>query len=410
MVCEFSDREDLISCILASCNIPFYFTKSPTVLCRNRHCVDGYFSDRKNFGCPALPGVRRLIRVAPFSGKQILGHLARSDVISPDLVCYDHKIGREKLTEFRTYLARNPAPATNFTHSTSRVCGLDTKDIKSTLMTRDIEESMRESIDGTPAVEPTDVMSKPGFERSNTSAKSRSVIKSMSLSSGSVRGRGAVENRFTNPSTETIPVEGCIEVSKLSNRLKSEIDEKAEKLRQPFGSSSRVLRLTTDPTSNPIVSRITQEEKKNRYSPSDNSGFNNSRHPRNFLNSWFSVIAPKQMASDSKRRSRSERARRLSSDSRNVTRSYSAELRKAIPRTHFTLRTLFHLAMNPAENDDIIRQLYDLGRADAFRWLCLEKRRKDKRFTSGKLSSSMEGELVEDDYTHKDRLKGRDFE
>lgn len=56
---RFYSREDLIECLVASCNIPFYLSSWPTVTCRGRQAVDGYFATKHQaFGCPDTGALR----------------------------------------------------------------------------------------------------------------------------------------------------------------------------------------------------------------------------------------------------------------------------------------------------------------------------------------------------------------
>ncbi|KAF8818370.1 phospholipase, patatin family protein [Cardiosporidium cionae] len=84
-ISNFESKEDVIECVLASCNIPFYFSTWPLLRCRGKHCVDGYFAvPRKEFGCPPTNSARN-VKVTPFSAEllRILGEAG--SCISPDL-------------------------------------------------------------------------------------------------------------------------------------------------------------------------------------------------------------------------------------------------------------------------------------------------------------------------------------
>ena len=57
VVTEWSSKQDLIDCIAASCNWPFFFSRWPLVWCRGGLAIDGFFAvPRERFGCPPLPG------------------------------------------------------------------------------------------------------------------------------------------------------------------------------------------------------------------------------------------------------------------------------------------------------------------------------------------------------------------
>jgi len=82
LVSSWVDRDDLIDCICASSNWPFFFSRWPFVNCRGAWCLDGYFSvPRSRFGCPPLAGERTLaITALP---RVSLSAFAEDDVIQP---------------------------------------------------------------------------------------------------------------------------------------------------------------------------------------------------------------------------------------------------------------------------------------------------------------------------------------
>eukprot|EP00923_Selenidium_pygospionis_P011153 GHVN01019362.1.p1 GENE.GHVN01019362.1~~GHVN01019362.1.p1 ORF type:complete len:950 (+),score=235.94 GHVN01019362.1:1651-4500(+) len=103
---EFESKDDLTNCLLASCNIPFFFSKWPTVKCRGRPCVDGYFAvRRKHFGCPKTAS-RRNIRVSPFTPKDVMMVVPETDCISPDLQLLDDQMYRY-ITDFNCCLTKS---------------------------------------------------------------------------------------------------------------------------------------------------------------------------------------------------------------------------------------------------------------------------------------------------------------
>lgn len=67
-VTEFRSKEDIIECLRASCNIPFYFDGfKPTVTVRGRQAIDGFFAtDLRRFGCPYTGANGVEILVTPF--------------------------------------------------------------------------------------------------------------------------------------------------------------------------------------------------------------------------------------------------------------------------------------------------------------------------------------------------------
>ncbi len=69
LVNNFYNKEDLIDCLRASCNIPFYFNgNSLFVDVRGESAVDGFFSvDLRRFGCPSTLSTERELIVCPFA-------------------------------------------------------------------------------------------------------------------------------------------------------------------------------------------------------------------------------------------------------------------------------------------------------------------------------------------------------
>ena len=65
---SFHDKEDLIDCLRASCNIPFYFAApSLTVPVRGHSAIDGFFaSERSRFGCPSTGATQHELIICPF--------------------------------------------------------------------------------------------------------------------------------------------------------------------------------------------------------------------------------------------------------------------------------------------------------------------------------------------------------
>ncbi|KAH0487166.1 MAG: hypothetical protein KVP17_003608 [Porospora cf. gigantea B] len=109
-VSRFKNEEDLLDCLCASCNIPFYFASWPTVRCRGRAAVDGYFAvPRKYFGCPPT-GAAKDIFVLPFPATRVKLKHAVGDAISPDLSKCDQSLTQQEVDDFRAYLSRKPCP------------------------------------------------------------------------------------------------------------------------------------------------------------------------------------------------------------------------------------------------------------------------------------------------------------
>eukprot|EP00747_Dinoflagellata_sp_TGD_P057372 gnl/TRDRNA2_/TRDRNA2_150609_c0_seq1.p1 gnl/TRDRNA2_/TRDRNA2_150609_c0~~gnl/TRDRNA2_/TRDRNA2_150609_c0_seq1.p1 ORF type:complete len:277 (+),score=18.33 gnl/TRDRNA2_/TRDRNA2_150609_c0_seq1:424-1254(+) len=65
IVTSWRSKDDLIETILASCNFPFYFSRSPLVKCRDTLAVDGFWAvEPERFGCPPVPGERNVVIIA----------------------------------------------------------------------------------------------------------------------------------------------------------------------------------------------------------------------------------------------------------------------------------------------------------------------------------------------------------
>jgi len=70
LVSSFQNREHLISALVASCAIPFYFSHWPAVAFEGWPAVDGFFaSPRSYFGCPTL--AQDTLRVCPFPASAV---------------------------------------------------------------------------------------------------------------------------------------------------------------------------------------------------------------------------------------------------------------------------------------------------------------------------------------------------
>lgn len=68
LVDQFHSKKDVIDCLLASCNIPFYFNDQGLfVICRGLRCVDGFFAvDIRRFGCPNTGATKRELLICPY--------------------------------------------------------------------------------------------------------------------------------------------------------------------------------------------------------------------------------------------------------------------------------------------------------------------------------------------------------
>ncbi|EEA07086.1 uncharacterized protein CMU_034720 [Cryptosporidium muris RN66] len=84
-VSEFYSYEDLVECILASSTIPFLSVTWPTVQCRGKPCLDGFFAvGRSEFGCPPT-NASRTVKVCPLPTAGTSMKSKRCDVISPHI-------------------------------------------------------------------------------------------------------------------------------------------------------------------------------------------------------------------------------------------------------------------------------------------------------------------------------------
>eukprot|EP00917_Polyrhabdina_sp_WS-2016_P005965 GHVP01013284.1.p1 GENE.GHVP01013284.1~~GHVP01013284.1.p1 ORF type:complete len:527 (+),score=107.45 GHVP01013284.1:32-1582(+) len=115
---KFHSRKDLIENLLASCNIPFYFAKTPTVSCRKNQAVDGYFAvSRKYFGCPPAGKGVTTIRVLPFRADQMRMKRSPGEFIAPDLQDKDYELhANGSLEKLKKYLELNPVTKWSLTH------------------------------------------------------------------------------------------------------------------------------------------------------------------------------------------------------------------------------------------------------------------------------------------------------
>lgn len=112
-VSQFTTVDDIRECLAASCNIPFYFAKWPTVTCRGQACVDGYFASRRNFGCPRTSAARD-VRVLPFTPTSVRMTFPEGNCISPELAQYDvfldYATNGKFTQDLLEYLRDRPAP------------------------------------------------------------------------------------------------------------------------------------------------------------------------------------------------------------------------------------------------------------------------------------------------------------
>lgn len=83
LVSSWSSTDDLIECICASCNWPFFYSRWPFVWCRNSLTLDGFFAvGRERFGCAPLDSERELaVTALPKVGLEAYDDI---NIIQPD--------------------------------------------------------------------------------------------------------------------------------------------------------------------------------------------------------------------------------------------------------------------------------------------------------------------------------------
>lgn len=100
LVNVFESREDVMDCLRASCNIPFYFNGNKLwTEARGKRCIDGFFAvDFNRFGCPPTGASTREIIVCPFKASVVKLNPWKArgqnsdvefDLITPDLLDRD---------------------------------------------------------------------------------------------------------------------------------------------------------------------------------------------------------------------------------------------------------------------------------------------------------------------------------
>jgi len=85
-VTKFESRQDVIEVLLASCNVPFWFDKVPTVTCRGTPAMDGMFGTYRLFWCPDVKTAEIVVKIIPFYGTALLLEALRlGQCISPGM-------------------------------------------------------------------------------------------------------------------------------------------------------------------------------------------------------------------------------------------------------------------------------------------------------------------------------------
>ncbi len=96
-VCDFTDKNDVIDVLRASCNVPYFFDGNKArIPVRGSYGIDGFFSTKLcRFGCPPTHATNVEILVTPYSAKLIglapenarpVGNTCTYSLISPDLL------------------------------------------------------------------------------------------------------------------------------------------------------------------------------------------------------------------------------------------------------------------------------------------------------------------------------------
>jgi len=86
---EFRSKADVIQILMSTCNVPMWFTWTPTVSCRGWPSVDGFFGQKKGtFGCPNLHPeyCKQTLRITPILHSEVsMTANQPGDIISPEL-------------------------------------------------------------------------------------------------------------------------------------------------------------------------------------------------------------------------------------------------------------------------------------------------------------------------------------
>eukprot|EP01054_Gregarina_sp_Poly1_P005860 Gregarina_sp_Poly_1__5859@NODE_308_length_9647_cov_165_896660_g265_i0_p3_GENE_NODE_308_length_9647_cov_165_896660_g265_i0NODE_308_length_9647_cov_165_896660_g265_i0_p3_ORF_typecomplete_len595_score63_15Patatin/PF01734_22/1_6e03Patatin/PF01734_22/1_1e06_NODE_308_length_9647_cov_165_896660_g265_i036185402 len=378
-VAKFTDKNDVIACILASCNIPFYFGKGPVLECRGQWAVDGYFSDRKNFGCPKIPNWERQIRVTPFSKKQVLSHLPDFNVISPELSKYDKQIPWEKFEEFKAYLNENPAP--------SAVSGSP----------RPAPFVSIPQVDDRPERRLTHTTSYSELPQSRSQVHSGEIhaAGSKTLPSITTQHSNHVSRRRRSRSSNWIsslrksaarasPQRPQPVVREASEEDVGELERESASKKGPFSflAPPSFLRAFTEnltpagvSVSPPTFSTPTKQHTNSQFDPSSSTLEPASDFvPRHYHEDshWAETTNGDVEGSGHSGHRRNSHWRRRSHRRSESATQYTDE---GLLKFTFTWRDLLNYALKPTPHDILLRQLFDLGRADAFRWVCHEETR-----------------------------------
>eukprot|EP01053_Blabericola_migrator_P004234 Blabericola_migrator_1__4233@NODE_229_length_11083_cov_77_301198_g195_i0_p1_GENE_NODE_229_length_11083_cov_77_301198_g195_i0NODE_229_length_11083_cov_77_301198_g195_i0_p1_ORF_typecomplete_len675_score82_77Patatin/PF01734_22/1_4e07_NODE_229_length_11083_cov_77_301198_g195_i022514275 len=404
-VWEFTGKNDVIECVLASCNIPFYFGHGPVLECRGQWCIDGYFSDRKNFGCPKIDTWGRQIRVAPFSKQQILSHLRDLDVISPSLDTYDKDIPHEKFEAFKNYLRQNPAPIPEALEE----LGLEPAVSQNTAIPEVVPEARRSSrrstlvaSTGTLEVQPAQ---KSALEKGLHSIKKATVSglkRSSSVGSWVSYRRGSSASKKKDStvvregSNEQVPelerhssrqTGGALSFFSPLSFMKAFTENlmppedralnRPDAPAQPDPAAS-LINFTSDAPDSPEPPTASEAPEISDRSAPETRAIESPLPPRpdksappSHLELYTSDVyarLPNDPASagSSRRGHWRRRSRRSNADCPVYTQ-------EGLLKFTFTWMDLLNYALKPTPTDQTVRDLFDLGRADAFRWAVLNK-------------------------------------
>lgn len=414
VVSEFADKEDLIECVLASCNIPFYFGHGPVIECRGQWAVDGYFSDRKNFGCPPNSNWQRQIRVTPFSKSQVLSHLPDFDVISPELSKYDKTIPRDEFEKFKTYLKENPAPVSRRSRrSRSQIAASEYSQSCVPEVVVQVSSACPPGVIGmAPSAPPTidaviddrvgysrDTQSLVNFTASEEDVKRErlrgdkrtSVGKSAPTAKGQTVGkashgsRGRTRRSFSGDcfGQSNRNRSGTVrsEVSEEEiNELEKEVPSQKKNGVSFLAPFSFMKAFTENVTPPSLTASVPTNDSQASRSQNLSSGYKDSSRP-----SIYDSQGVRVSATESSRKKGSHWRRR--SHRRSVSDPAPQYTEEGLLKFTFTWMDLLNYALKPTPTDDLLQDLFDLGRADAFRWVCL-----DRLFSSSQSNMTQRGE------------------
>lgn len=308
--------------------------------------IDGYFADRANFGCPPMPCVRRQVRVLPFCAHDVLGSIPPENYIAPDLSQFDDEIPEADYKSFMAYLKNNPSP--------------------------NAEGERRSSVH--PPTIPQGPTANDHFSEAlrTETPSSKTAVKISSNPSSRTESPPPQREAASEPEP-FIPVETPLKTEVLTERdghfvqavSKEEDKSDGESVgSRCFGRRSGTLSKEVN-DGNEAAPAIEGEADWGFWGMSTKS----------FLSSFLHAISPGTSKTSLERSALTPTQITSYSGVSGKRGSKLARRHSDLPISEFSWRTLIHYALNPTESDHTVRELYDLGRADAFRWVQLQVRR-----------------------------------